>query len=89
MATKTGERPQAARAQDRRAAQKLRGADGGAFSGSSSGRATEALTNPLQLRTIRRDIARIKTILKERQGHAAVNESRSSADAGKSVRASW
>jgi large subunit ribosomal protein L29 len=29
-------------------------------------RATEALTNPLQLRTIRRDIARIKTILKER-----------------------
>jgi large subunit ribosomal protein L29 len=29
-------------------------------------RATESLTNPLQLRTIRRDIARIKTILKER-----------------------
>ncbi|HTI05147.1 MAG TPA: 50S ribosomal protein L29 [Gemmatimonadales bacterium] len=29
-------------------------------------RATEALTNPLQLRTLRRDIARIKTILKER-----------------------
>ncbi len=29
-------------------------------------RATEALTNPLQLRTIRRDIARIKTILRER-----------------------
>ena len=29
-------------------------------------RATEALRNPLQLRTIRRDIARIKTILKER-----------------------
>ncbi|HWC75543.1 MAG TPA: 50S ribosomal protein L29 [Gemmatimonadales bacterium] len=29
-------------------------------------RATEALSNPLQLRTIRRDIARIKTILKER-----------------------
>jgi large subunit ribosomal protein L29 len=29
-------------------------------------RATEALTNPLQLRTIRRDIARIRTILKER-----------------------
>ncbi|HXE83611.1 MAG TPA: 50S ribosomal protein L29 [Gemmatimonadales bacterium] len=29
-------------------------------------RATEALTNPLQLRTMRRDIARIKTILKER-----------------------
>ena len=29
-------------------------------------RATEALTNPLQLRTIRRDIARIQTILKER-----------------------
>jgi len=29
-------------------------------------RATEALSNPLQLRTIRRDIARIQTILKER-----------------------
>ncbi len=29
-------------------------------------RATEALTNPLQLRTIRRDIARIQTILTER-----------------------
>ncbi len=29
-------------------------------------RATEALENPLQLRTIRRDIARIKTILRER-----------------------
>ena len=29
-------------------------------------RATKSLTNPLQLRTIRRDIARIKTILKER-----------------------
>ena len=29
-------------------------------------RATEALANPLQLRTIRRDIARIQTILKER-----------------------
>ena len=29
-------------------------------------RATESLTNPLQLRTIRRDIARIKTILKQR-----------------------
>ena len=29
-------------------------------------RATESLTNPLQLRTMRRDIARIKTILKER-----------------------
>ena len=29
-------------------------------------RATEALPNPLQLRTIRRDIARIQTILKER-----------------------
>ena len=35
-------------------------------------RATESLTNPLQLRTIRRDIARIKTILKERAGAAAV-----------------
>jgi len=29
-------------------------------------RATESLTNPLQLRMIRRDIARIKTILNER-----------------------
>jgi large subunit ribosomal protein L29 len=29
-------------------------------------RATESLSNPLQLRTIRRDIARIETILKER-----------------------
>jgi large subunit ribosomal protein L29 len=29
-------------------------------------RATEALDNPLQLRTIRRDIARIRTILRER-----------------------
>jgi large subunit ribosomal protein L29 len=29
-------------------------------------RATEALANPLQLRTIRRDIARIQTILQER-----------------------
>ena len=29
-------------------------------------RATEALSNPLQLRTIRRDIARIRTILRER-----------------------
>jgi large subunit ribosomal protein L29 len=29
-------------------------------------RATESLTNPLQLRSIRRDIARIQTILKER-----------------------
>ena len=30
-------------------------------------RATEALSNPLQLRTIRREIARIKTILAERK----------------------
>ncbi len=29
-------------------------------------RATEALENPLQLRTIRRDIARVQTILRER-----------------------
>jgi len=29
-------------------------------------RATEAIPNPLQLRTIRRDIARIRTILRER-----------------------
>lgn len=30
-------------------------------------RATEAMPNPLQLRTIRREIARIKTILAERK----------------------
>ena len=30
-------------------------------------RATEAISNPLQFRTMRRDIARIKTILKERE----------------------
>ena len=30
-------------------------------------RATESLSNPLQLRTIRRDIARIYTILHERE----------------------
>ena len=29
-------------------------------------RATEAITNPLQFRTMRRDIARVKTILRER-----------------------
>ena len=29
---------------------------------------TEAITNPLQFRTIRRDIARIETILRERRG---------------------
>ena len=33
--------------------------------------ATEPLENPLQLRTIRRDIARLKTILRERQLSAA------------------
>ena len=33
--------------------------------------ATEPLENPLQLRTIRRDIARLKTILRERQLAAA------------------
>jgi large subunit ribosomal protein L29 len=33
--------------------------------------ATEPLENPLQLRTIRRDIARLKTILRERQMAAA------------------
>jgi large subunit ribosomal protein L29 len=31
---------------------------------------TEAITNPLQFRTIRRDIARIQTILRERRGQA-------------------
>ena len=30
-------------------------------------RATEAIGNPLQFRTMRRDIARIRTILKERE----------------------
>jgi large subunit ribosomal protein L29 len=30
-------------------------------------RATEAVPNPLQFRTIRRDIARIQTILRERK----------------------
>jgi large subunit ribosomal protein L29 len=34
-------------------------------------RATESLQNPLQLRTIRRDIARIQTILKERAKQGA------------------
>ncbi|HEV8382100.1 MAG TPA: 50S ribosomal protein L29 [Gemmatimonadales bacterium] len=32
---------------------------------------TEALPNPLQFRTIRRDIARIETILRERGGRQA------------------
>jgi len=31
-------------------------------------RGTEAISNPLQFRTMRRDIARIKTILRERKG---------------------
>ncbi len=30
-------------------------------------RGTEAITNPLQFRTMRREIARIKTILRERK----------------------
>jgi large subunit ribosomal protein L29 len=30
-------------------------------------RGTEAITNPLQFRSMRRDIARIKTILRERK----------------------
>ena len=30
-------------------------------------RGTEAISNPLQFRTMRRDIARIKTILRERK----------------------
>jgi large subunit ribosomal protein L29 len=30
-------------------------------------RATEALENPLRLRTIRKDIARVRTILRERK----------------------
>jgi large subunit ribosomal protein L29 len=31
--------------------------------------ATEALSNPLRLRTIRRDIARLQTVLREKAGH--------------------
>ena len=30
-------------------------------------RATESIDNPLQLRTIRRDVARIRTVLRERR----------------------
>jgi large subunit ribosomal protein L29 len=30
-------------------------------------RATESIDNPLQLRTIRRDLARIRTVLRERR----------------------
>ena len=30
-------------------------------------RATEAVTNPLQFRALRREVARIKTILRERE----------------------
>ena len=33
-------------------------------------RATEAISNPLQFRTMRRDIARIRTILRERAAKA-------------------
>jgi large subunit ribosomal protein L29 len=36
--------------------------------------ATEPLENPLRLRTIRRDIARLKTILRERQLAVAARE---------------
>jgi large subunit ribosomal protein L29 len=36
--------------------------------------ATEPLENPLRLRTIRRDIARLKTILRERQLAAGAGE---------------
>jgi large subunit ribosomal protein L29 len=36
--------------------------------------ATEPLENPLRLRTIRRDIARLKTILRERQLAAGARE---------------
>jgi large subunit ribosomal protein L29 len=32
--------------------------------------ATEQIDNPLQFRTLRRDIARIKTVLRERAGQA-------------------
>jgi large subunit ribosomal protein L29 len=44
--------------------------------------ATEPLENPLQLRTIRRDIARLKTILRERQLAAAGAGSAGGRDAG-------
>jgi large subunit ribosomal protein L29 len=33
--------------------------------------ATESIENPMRFRTLRRDIARIQTILRERQGAAA------------------
>jgi large subunit ribosomal protein L29 len=33
--------------------------------------ATEAISSPIRFRTIRRDIARIQTILRERAGQAA------------------
>jgi len=31
-------------------------------------RGTESITNPLQFRTMRREIARLETVLRERQG---------------------
>ena len=44
--------------------------------------ATEPLENPLQLRTIRRDIARLKTILRVRQRAAAGAREAGGRDAG-------
>ena len=44
--------------------------------------ATEPLENPLRLRTIRRDIARLKTILRERQLAAGAREAGGGARAG-------
>ena len=44
--------------------------------------ATEPLENPLQLRTIRRDIARLKTILRERQLAATSARSAGGREAG-------
>ena len=44
-----------------------RGARGGAFPARHSASATETLEDPLRLRAIRKDVARLKTILRQRQ----------------------
>ena len=46
--------------------------------------ATEALENPLRLRTIRRDIARLKTVLTEKASGKQVAASKKPAPASKS-----
>lgn len=38
--------------------------------------ATEPLEDPLRLRTIRRDIARLKTVLREREGSRTLDAAR-------------